>query len=79
MRMEINLEPAKDVLRSFDSEIAKVEKIRQGISASICAPFYIKDRTPCFSHAEFAPAPDSYRHFTSRFEQEVYECQQPRK
>ena len=43
--MKIDLEPAKDVLRAFYSQIAEVKKIRKGISAPICAPFDIHDPT----------------------------------
>ncbi len=55
-----DLEPCKNVLLSFLSEIAAVEKIRKSISAPICTPFNIKDRTPDFSGIEFAPAPDTF-------------------
>ena len=40
--MKPNLESAQEVLRSFLSEIAEVEKIRQGISAPILTPFCVK-------------------------------------
>lgn len=58
--MKADLEPAKDVLRSFLAEIAAVEKIRKSISAPILTPLNVKDRTPDLRDIEFVPAPDSF-------------------
>ena len=58
--MTPDLQPIKDVLRSFLLEIEKVEKIRQCVSAPKCAPFNIKDRTPDVKGIEFTTAPDTF-------------------
>jgi hypothetical protein len=58
--MKADLRSIKDVLNSFLAEIAEVDNIRKSISAPICTPFNIKDRTPDFSNVEFDLSPDSF-------------------
>lgn len=58
--MNFELEPVKEVLRSFLTDIKNVEKIKQNISAPINTPFNIKDRIPDFREIAFALAPDNF-------------------
>lgn len=58
--MRVDLEPAKNVLRSFLSELDEVKKIQAGTSAPIYASLNIQDRSPVFDVAEASPAPYSF-------------------
>lgn len=58
--MKPDLEPTKNVLRSFLSEISDVVKIREGISAPISTPFNFKDSIPDLSGVDFEPASDTF-------------------
>jgi hypothetical protein len=51
-----DLEPAKNILRNFLSEIDKVKDIRKSISQPILTPFEIKNRTPDLRGIEFVSA-----------------------
>lgn len=58
--MKPDLEPAKNVLRTFLTEIAEVKKLHQSISAPILAPFKIEDRTPDLTGSEFLTESESF-------------------
>lgn len=63
--MKVDLEPAKEVLRSFLAEIESVKEIRKGISDPVSATsFAIKDQMP-----EFTPTEDTFT-FNSCWEQD---------
>ncbi len=57
--MKLDLEPAKNVLRSFLAEIEAVMEMQQGISAPIFArSSSVQDRMPDFNAAESVPRSD---------------------
>jgi hypothetical protein len=57
---QYDLQPIKDILRTFLVEIEAVKKLRQSVSESIIPPFTMQDRLPDFSRIEFQPAADSF-------------------
>ncbi len=59
--MKDDLEPAKNVLRTFLNEIEEVKAIRKQMSPPQAAQsFTIEDRMPVFDASEFTPPPDEY-------------------
>lgn len=59
--MKYDLEPAKNVLRTFLKEMEEVKAIRKQMSSPQAAQsFTIEDKMPIFDATEFSPAPDSF-------------------